>query len=729
MNKKFPAVLGAVAAAVTLSACDSSSNSVASHDEPAAKPNILFVIMDDVGIDQMASFGYGGSTPPRMPNITTVAEAGLRFHNTWAMPECSPSRAAFFAGRYPMRTNILQAIGPNDLAVSHVSPYESTAPKILKKANYESAMFGKFHLGGPENNEAGNGTPAVLGWDYFYGWVGGLPGSVDTSAGGAAPDGTHSCGFVPSTPAGGADAGACYQPDLSCKQLRRDGLLQDPVGLQCLESGGIFVPHQTCGTPPSTLDFTRLNGYYVSPLVIIEDGHVEEVPLTDSRARGYRTTIETDAAIEWIKTRPQNRPWMATVSYSSAHTPWQPPPGDLIPGPDGSVIDGLNCIASVPGRIIQNRMIEALDTEFGRLLVETGMARRGEDGSLIYDPAASNTVIVIVGDNGSLAAAVKQPFDPSRAKGSTYQTGVWAPLIVAGPQVVEPGRTVDHMLNMVDLFEFFGEVAGIDVHQEVPRTVDSVSVLPYLTNPEQAGLRTTNFAVSGLNYQANGARNGPCVISTACTVIPTSKSVCEDNQGEWWGPGYEEDSNVVPNGGVGYLTCSEVNQVRYKNGMDLLNIVPESSVAVRDERYKLVRNTSVVYVPETDGFRTDRTEELFEINQAVPVPLLDTAERNLLVPPISPELQRIRDELAGKMEEILASEVDCPGDGNIDGVVDGKDMEEWGRIAHAWGGSSVYDFKVNGVYDGLTNTIDAGVIQSNLGKRCGRVNGGVNGVQ
>ncbi len=52
-------------------------------------------------------------------------------------------------------------------------------------------------------------------------------------------------------------------------------------------------------------------------------------------------------------------------------------------------------------------MTEAMDTEFGRLMVETGLATRNPDGSLAYDPKASNTVIVIVGDNGSLGYAVE----------------------------------------------------------------------------------------------------------------------------------------------------------------------------------------------------------------------------------------------------------------------------------------------------------------------------------
>src|SRR5690606_7251511 len=106
-----------------------------------------------------------------------------------------------------------------------------------KKANYESAMFGKFHLAGPEHNEAGNATPSQLGWDHFYGWVGGLPGSVDRTAGGVTSDEIYSCGFVPGKLAGGSDTGACYKPDNTCSVVRRTILSQDSAGLQCLDAG------------------------------------------------------------------------------------------------------------------------------------------------------------------------------------------------------------------------------------------------------------------------------------------------------------------------------------------------------------------------------------------------------------------------------------------------------------------------------------------------------------
>src|SRR5262245_51089805 len=141
-------------------------------------PNILFIIMDDVGIDQMQAFGYGGTTPPRTPNMNAIARAGVRFRNVWAMPECSPSRAMFFEGRYPLRTHVLNALIASHLANSQVSPYETTTPRVLAKKGYKSALFGKFHLSGPDNNPAGDGTPHALRWPCFWGLLQGPPSPI-----------------------------------------------------------------------------------------------------------------------------------------------------------------------------------------------------------------------------------------------------------------------------------------------------------------------------------------------------------------------------------------------------------------------------------------------------------------------------------------------------------------------------------------------------------------------
>jgi len=678
--------------------------------------------MDDVGVDQMKSFGYGGSTPPRMPNIDAVASAGVRFRNTWSMPECSPGRAAMFVGRFPLRNNIYAALGPYDLANSQVSSYEMTTPKLLKQAKYESAMFGKFHLAGPDNNPDGNSTPLKLGWDYFYGWIRGGPVSIDTTAGGVAAIGTYGCGFVPGAANGGADSGACYQADGNCRNISSVSVAGEAPGKQCIIGGGILQPGATCqGTPPVGLNFTKANAYYVSPLVIASAASVEVPPNSDPRSRGYRTTLETDAAIRWINSRSSSRPWMATVSYSAAHTPYQQPPGNLVRLGGG---DELSCSAFGQQRVLSNKMTEALDAEFGRLLVETGLATRKQDGSLAYDPKANKVVIVIVGDNGTFANAVKEPFDISRAKATAYQTGVWVPLIVAGSTVVSPNRDVEHMVNMVDVFQLFGELAGIDVPGSVPRTIDSAPLLPYLLDADHPGIRSVNFAQGGYNIQANGARNGACIVRTIiggttvasiCTQSVFDKGPCEDNAGVWWGPGYT-DSSVLTSGhpsNIGYNSCWEVNQAEFKAAQALTPIAPEITIAVRNNSYKLVRNTIQTYnsISDTGGPLT--ADEFYQIDQSIPTPKIDTSSLDLMPNSTSwsPEVSTNHAALLSRLDSILASQPACRGDGNMDNTVNAADNSLWSTISQAWGLSSIYDFNL----DGLTNSADLTIINNNPG--------------
>src|SRR5258705_1675664 len=252
------------------------------------RPNILFIIMDDVGIDQMQIFGYGGGTPPLTPNINAIARAGVRFRNVWSMPECSPSRAIFFEGRFPLRTNIQSAILSNDLANSQVSPFEVTTPEILRTKNYTSGLFGKFHLAGPTNNEFTYMTPHVLGWDYFDGFLEGAPHPIDSTIGGQypVPSGSnpppplYTCGFIPNTThsPNGSDQGACVQPDKSCTELTRSSTVTDP-GFSCLQQKGIYVPDKTCPAAKNvSLNFSLDNAYYAWERVINKpDGTVIQI--------------------------------------------------------------------------------------------------------------------------------------------------------------------------------------------------------------------------------------------------------------------------------------------------------------------------------------------------------------------------------------------------------------------------------------------------------------------
>jgi len=382
---------------------------------------------------------------------------------------------------------------------------------------------------------------------------------------------------------------------------------------------------------------------------------------------------------------------------------------------------GNDCSSLPAIRVLSDAMIEAMDTELGRLLVQTGLATRDNSGNVEYDPAASNTVIVIVGDNGSLAQTVKPPFDPTRAKATAYQTGVWVPLIVAGPMVVQPGRQVDAMVNEVDIFQLFGEIAGIDMKHAVPRPIDSNSMMPYLTNPNQPSIRKYNFTQGGLNIQANGAHNPPCVFQgsngspSQCSQTPLSQSVCEDNGGTWWGPGATDPSTY----GGGLSECWQVNQSIYKHDPDnydneKVDQNPQQAVAVRNVQYKLVNDQWMDYDIPSDGPIPVTSIEFYEVNEEAPTPMIDTEDSNLLAPGLSlnHEQQLNFNKLKEQMDDVLASAPPCPGDGNGDGVVDDQDVSDYYSVRANWFKSSHYDFN----HDGYTNRKDLNTIYQNFGR-------------
>lgn len=716
LNWSIRALCGA--ASLALVACSDSSDApnpapVPPPIEVETKTNILFIVLDDVGMDQMEIFGYGGATPPATPTIAELAGAGVSFTDAWSMPACSTTRAVMYEGRFPLRTNVKAALGPNDLANSMTSPYTTTIPKLLTGQGYESALFGKFHIAIQGNYPAGDGLVHDLGWDYFAGWLDetGDPTSIDTTAGGVAPPGTYSCGFVPDgTQPNGADSGACYLADGSCSE--HSGGIIAP-GRSCRDEGGIFDSNTSCqSTPPEYLDFNRLNGHSVSPMVYnFPDGSVERLALTDPRARQFRARFAVEQAAEWINSRAPDQPWMATVSFASIHTPLIQPPVDPA-SPANVASTNLDCGKIPAQRILSNLMVESLDLEIGRLLVATGLASQSADGELVYAPEATDTMVVILGDNGTLGTTVKLPFDLTRSKGTAYQTGVWVPLIVSGPLVSSPGRQVTSMVNVADLFALFGEIAGVeDVQAEVPLTLDAVSMLPYLTNPEQPPIRDWNYTEVGLSLQADGEVNGPCVINS-CTQIPNIRSICEDNNGVWWGKGNEASFNGVPAPEEGFTYCSQVLDFVTSNGGEPFEIQPLVSIGVRNENFKLVENT---FKDCSSGICVDNTRlELFAIDQPIDTPWLDREGDELPLDALDDAAQAALTELTGRLAALRATVIDCPGDGNIDGVVDDTDLQEWEKYANATGLSSVYDLNL----DGRTDALDKAIIVENLGLDC-----------
>ena len=114
------------------------------HTLHAKRPNIIFILADDLG---WAELGCYGNRFNETPHLDHLAKRGLRFTHAYASaPVCSPYRAAFLTGQYPARVGILDYLRPNSengLSTDHV-----TLPERLRDAGYATGMIGKWHLSG-----------------------------------------------------------------------------------------------------------------------------------------------------------------------------------------------------------------------------------------------------------------------------------------------------------------------------------------------------------------------------------------------------------------------------------------------------------------------------------------------------------------------------------------------------------------------------------------------------
>jgi len=126
----------------------------------ASKPNIVFILVDNVGWGDFSC--YGGSTPT--PRIDKLASSGIRFNNYTVESQCTPSRSAIMTGRQSVRSGTytvpMPGAGPSGLA-----PWEYTVAELLSDAGYATSLFGKWHLGEVEGR-----LPSDQGFDEWWGY-------------------------------------------------------------------------------------------------------------------------------------------------------------------------------------------------------------------------------------------------------------------------------------------------------------------------------------------------------------------------------------------------------------------------------------------------------------------------------------------------------------------------------------------------------------------------------
>jgi arylsulfatase A-like enzyme len=139
----------------------------AAAQTPAAKPNVVLIVTDDVGYGDLGSYG---APDIKTPNIDSLARDGVKLTDFYAAPQCTPTRAALISGRYQQRFRLETALGgPKSPAGGTGLPATGySLPQLLKNTGYATGLIGKWHLGyKPEF------SPNAHGFDYFFGFKSG----------------------------------------------------------------------------------------------------------------------------------------------------------------------------------------------------------------------------------------------------------------------------------------------------------------------------------------------------------------------------------------------------------------------------------------------------------------------------------------------------------------------------------------------------------------------------
>jgi len=410
-------------------------------------PNFLLMIGDDMAVETLAAYGVSDDTA-HTPNLDALSQQGLRFDNFWSQPVCSPTRATLLTGQYGFRNGV-------GVPVNGITGQSWPRPAKPAGAPFESAGMG-----------------------------GGMAGASTEAA--AIPD-------------GGAEA----LVNLERHALADDAftfpqaLKADPnLGYELAAIGKWHLANDTNGglRHPLRVGFDHYSGsirtgglysYYSWSKVI--DGVV-----TDG-VTGYGTSDIVDDAVVWLRDRDGETPWFLWVAFNAPHTPFHLPPLELLHS-DATQLDPTVDTATNP-HAYYKAMIEALDTEIGRLLASVDPEQR------------DNTYVIFMGDNGTPRRATVAPFEEGHTKGTMYQGGVNVPFIVAGPGI-EAGRVTKALANSVDLFATVLDLSNVDIGMVTPPGVklDSVSLAPIFHGNDDTAVRKFAYA-DAFGMERGGYRN------------------------------------------------------------------------------------------------------------------------------------------------------------------------------------------------------------------------------
>lgn len=387
----------------------------APEDRP---PNIVFILVDDLGINDLSTFGggvAGGAIPT--PNIDALAREGALFAQAYSgSATCAPSRAMLMTGRYPTRSGFEFTPTPDGMA-----PVTNMVRRDIRPDLPD----------GPDHGDASSTKPA-------YATLG-LPSSEVTIAETLKERGYHTV-HIGKWHLGRAPGSAPNDQGFD------ESLLMD---------SGLFLPEDHPDVVNARIDFDPIDNFLWAAFNYSARFNGGE----RFEPGGYLTDYWTDEAVKVIEAN-RHRPFFLYLAHWGVHTPLQATRADY------------EAVGEIkPHRLrVYAAMLRALDRSVGRI-----MAKLEQEG------LAENTVVVLSSDNGGAGyIGLPEINAPYRGwKMTFYEGGIRVPLFLKWPARIDAGRRIEEPVSHVDLMPTLAAAAGASAPEGV--AIDGVNLLPAAT--------------------------------------------------------------------------------------------------------------------------------------------------------------------------------------------------------------------------------------------------------
>lgn len=554
-------------------------------------PNIIFIFADDLG---NADVGYMGSEI-LTPNIDTLAHAGVILNQHYVLPQCSPSRAAFVSGRYPIHTgfhngNIMQG------ELWGLGLEEFTIGEMFQEYGYKTHAIGKWHLGW----RTWRHTPIHRGFDSFLGFYFCAHDHYQ-----------YTCGL-----GNAGNKNKTAEENRTERKMKRYNKKLMKQGLNIRQPLPDNYWKANKEKPKSEKFFDLRENYFDKKNRLVDN-------IRHDLKGQYSANVFTDAAIDKIQNRGE-KPFFMYLNYMNVHSPYQ--------APKHYTDRFTSHMRANKDRKAYAAMMSSMDEGIGNITK-----------TLLAEGIYNNTVIVFASDNGANVGYCKeldedglgvrgynkrnqlQRVEPGSnyplrgGKRSIFEGGIRSVAFVHSPLLKVKGRAMNDLIHVVDWMSTFEDIISDGYRKrplyhikERPKT-DSISAwkaiskgVPGKRKKFLININTKGSVKCGPNNPFKGIRKNQWKLIVGGGGPPAG----------WYNP----YSAPIPSPGMKYIELYNIEI----DPSETLNLAPSNPSIVLDLLRELKQYKETM-VPSIRRKKIDLTPYL---NGKVPTPIDITDPRN-----------------------------------------------------------------------------------------------------